>query len=214
MRRVRYQVAMSLDGFIAGPNGEHDWIVADEFRLTSALLMAEFDTAVMGRKTHEVVKSHGGEGEIPGLEAIVFSRSLPPAEHPGVRITGDDPASVVRKLKAAPGKDIWLYGGSNLARTLFDAGLVDTVEVAVVPIVLGEGISLLSPGASSQLQLADQRVRFPTAASFSWHTRSTEASPSRPRFATSNRASRSSAPHHVCNKPHPVDTSRPNPLAC
>jgi len=148
---------MSLDGFIAGPNGEHDWIVMDP-TIDFGALFGEFDTAVMGRKTYEVVTAQGGHGAMPGLDVVVFSRTLPAATHPGVRIVNDDPRDVVASLKAEPGRDIWLYGGGDLFRSLLDAGLVDTVEPAVIPVLLRAGIPLLPPGATTKLVLADQRT--------------------------------------------------------
>lgn len=156
-RRLRYQVAVSLDGFIAGPNGEYDWIVMDP-SIDFAALYREFDTAVMGRRTYEVITAQGGNGAMPGLDVVVFSRTLPPAEQPGVRIVDDDPREIVAALKARPGRDIWLYGGGVLFRSLLDAGLVDTVEVAVVPVLLGDGVPLLPPGARTTLVLADQKT--------------------------------------------------------
>jgi len=156
-RRLRYQVAVTLDGFIAGPNGEHDWIVMDP-SIDFGALFKEFDTAVMGRKTYEVLTAEGGHGAMPGLDVVVFSRTLPAAAHRGVRIINDDPHEIVAALKAKPGRDIWLYGGGGLFRSLLDAGLVDTVEVAVVPVLLGAGVPLLPPGASTKLVLADQKT--------------------------------------------------------
>jgi dihydrofolate reductase len=156
-RRLRYSVAVSLDGFIAGPHGEYDWIVMDP-SIDFAAMFADFDTAVMGRKTYEVVLARGGNGALPGLDVVVFSRTLPEATHPGVRILHDDPREVVTTLKTQPGRDIWLYGGGVLFRALLDAGLVDTVEVAVMPVLLGAGIPLLPPGGSTTLVLADQKT--------------------------------------------------------
>jgi dihydrofolate reductase len=157
MRRLRYQVAVSLDGFIAGPEGEYDWIVMDP-AIDFAAMYKEFDTAVMGRKTYEVMTAQGGHGKIPGLEVIVFSRTLPPATYPGVRIVRDDPREIVSKLKMKTGRDVWLFGGGVLFRLLLGAGLVDTVEVAVIPVLLGSGIPLLPPGATTKLILSDHRV--------------------------------------------------------
>jgi dihydrofolate reductase len=156
-RLLRYQVAMSLDGFIASADGGYDWIVADP-SIDFGALYREFDTAVMGRKTYEVARGQGGDGTMPGLDVVVFSGSLPAEERKGLRITADDPADVVRDLKARNGRDIWLYGGGELFRALLDAGLVDAVEVAVMPVVLGSGVPLLPGGSMERLALAHQQV--------------------------------------------------------
>jgi dihydrofolate reductase len=155
MRQLRYQVAVSLDGFIAGPGGDYDWIVSDP-SIDFGALFREFDTAVMGRKTYEVGTAQGANGAMKGIDVVVFSKSLPPRTMKGVRITKDDARDVVTALKAQPGGDIWLFGGGALFRSLLDAGLVDTVEVALMPVLLGSGIPLLPPGASTKLELVDQ----------------------------------------------------------
>ena len=156
-RLLRYQVAVSLDGFIAGPSGEYDWIVMDR-SIDFGALWKEFDTAVVGRKTYEMMTAQGGNGAMPGLDVVVFSRTLPPAAHKGVRILNDDPADIVPALKAKPGRDIWLFGGGGLFRSLLDAGLVDTVELAVMPVLLGSGIPLIPPGATAKLKLSHQKT--------------------------------------------------------
>src|SRR6187455_948938 len=117
MRKVVYGGAMSLDGFIAGPNGEYDWIVMDP-AVDFAALFNQFDTAVMGRKTYDGMTAQGSDGSMPGLDVAVFSRTLPATTRPGFRIVNDDPREIVAELKAKPGRDIWLFGGGSLFRSL------------------------------------------------------------------------------------------------
>ena len=157
MRRLRYQVAVSLDGFIAGPNGEYDWLLSDS-SIDFKALFKEFDTAVMGRKTYEEMKAQGGDGTLTGLDVVVFSKSLPSKTAKGIRVTKEDASEVVAALKKQPGRDIWLFGGGVLFRSLLDAGLVDTVEVALMPVLVGSGVPLLPAGALSKLELVDQKV--------------------------------------------------------
>ncbi len=155
-RRLRYHVAVSLDGFIARPDGSYDWLVADP-TIDFSALYKEFDAAVMGRKTYEVALAAGTDGSVPGLDVTVFSRTLPTSTSRGVRVVNDDPREFVADLKSRRGGDIWLFGGGELFRYLLDAGLVDTVELAVMPVLLGEGIPVLPRGASTSLVLSDMK---------------------------------------------------------
>ena len=155
-RRVRYQVAMSLDGFIAGPKGEADWIVMDK-DIDFESLFSQFDTFLLGRKTFETMGGRGTGGR--GTKTIVFSRTLKPEDHPRVTIVSDRIAETVNALRAEKGKDIWLFGGGSLFRSLLDAGVVDTVEVAVMPVLLGGGIPLVpSPASPTKLTLTGHKI--------------------------------------------------------
>jgi dihydrofolate reductase len=94
---------------------------------------------------------------MPGVKSYVFSRTLQQADRRGVTVS-DDPSKTVPDLKAQPGKDIWLFGG-GLFRSLLDLGLVDTVEVAVIPVLLGGGLPLLPETSKrAQLKLVDHHV--------------------------------------------------------
>jgi dihydrofolate reductase len=158
MRRVRYGVAMSLDGYIAGPKGEYDWIVMDP-DIDFSVLMGRYDTLLVGRRTYETMLAQGEAGRTPGVELVVFSRTLKPTDHPGVTIVSRDAGEAVRALKAKPGKEIALFGGGELFRSLLDQGVVDTVEVAVIPVLLGGGIPLLpSPSPRATLKLTSHRL--------------------------------------------------------
>jgi dihydrofolate reductase len=157
MRRIRYRVAMSLDGYIAGPKGEFDWIVADP-EMDFGALFQQFDTLLVGRGTFEFMVKHG-QAAVPGMKIIVFSRTLQQRDYPDVRIVADKERDTVAALRAQPGKDLWLFGGGLLFRSFLDAGLVDTVEVAVVPVLLGGGIPLLPVRAErAKLKLTGHQV--------------------------------------------------------
>jgi dihydrofolate reductase len=146
MRQIRYGFAMSLDGYIAGPNGEFDWIIRDP-EIDFAAIFSRFDTLLMGRATYEVFLRHGGPGMGLDTGVVVVSRTLRPEGHPGVTVINEGVEEKVRALRDKPGKDIWLFGGGQLFRTLLNARLVDGVDAAVIPVLLGGGIPMLAPPA-------------------------------------------------------------------
>ncbi len=165
MRELRYSVACSLDGYIAGPNGEFDWIVIDP-EIDFAAMYAGFSGLVMGRRSYEVFATTGG-GAGPALPAYVYSRTLPEGVRDGLTFKGDA-VSHVRELKAAgDGKPLWLWGGGDLCRQLAQADLVDAVDVAIVPVLLGGGLPLLAtPGPRLRLRLRSHRVYAATGTLF------------------------------------------------
>ena len=157
-RRIRYQVAASLDGYIAGPNGEADWIVSDP-DIDFGELFSQFDTFLVGRGTFESMVRLQGSGSIPGKKVIVFSRTLRQEDYADVTIVAEASAKNLTALRNETGKDIWLFGGGSLFRSLLEMRMVDTVEIAVIPILLGGGIPLLpTPAARTKLKLTGHRV--------------------------------------------------------
>jgi len=158
MRRVISGGAMSLDRYIAGPNGEYDWIVMDP-EIDFKAIAARFDTYLIGRKTFDVMRRMDpAVKSTRGIRNVVFSRTLKQSDFPSVTIS-DDAEGLVSELREKPGKDIALFGGGELFRSLLAAGLVDGVEVSLIPVLLGAGIPLLpSPAARATLKLRKQRL--------------------------------------------------------
>jgi dihydrofolate reductase len=140
---------MSLDGYIAGPNGEFDWIKTDP-DLDFSALFKQFDTLVAGRGTFESMAA-AGRTSMPGMKTVVVSKTLRSGDYSNVEIVRD--IEGLRGLKTSSGKDIWLFGGGKLFRSLAEAGMVDTVEVSVTPILLGGGVSL-APELSKWIHLS------------------------------------------------------------
>jgi dihydrofolate reductase len=157
--RIRYQVAASLDGYIAGPSGEFDWIV-HEPAIDFKALFAQFDTFLVGRRTFELMQRPDAPPRPAGTKTFVFSRTLPDeVPVPTVSVVRDVTPAAVAAIRARAKKDIWLFGGGELFRSFLDAGLVDTVEVAVIPILLGRGLQLLPDLArQTKLRLTAHRV--------------------------------------------------------
>jgi dihydrofolate reductase len=158
MRRVRFGGAISLDGFIAGPQGQADWILMDP-EIDFAAMFNQYDTLLIGRRTFQAMEATGQAEPMPGFSTYVFSRTLRPENYPGFTIVSEDAGGVVQRLRQQPGKDIALFGGGMLFRSLLDAGQVDTVEVSLIPVLLGDGIPLLPPPYGKvALTLVNQKV--------------------------------------------------------
>jgi dihydrofolate reductase len=156
MSKIRYVVATSLDGYIAGPNGEADWILMDP-DVNFAELWAQFDTLIMGRKTYDAAKPRLGERFIQGRKTVVVSRTLRHA--PNVTILSDLTRDRVQSLRAQSRKDIWLMGGGELFRSMLAMHEVDTVEVSIMPVLLGAGVPLLLPPSQRTiLTLSSHRI--------------------------------------------------------
>jgi dihydrofolate reductase len=150
MRKIRYAVAMSLDGYIAGPEGEADWLILDP-EIDFRAIFFQFDTVLLGRRTYEAM-GKAGKIAMPGMKSVVFSRTLLPSDHPDVTIASN--LEELHSLRTSPGKDIWLLGGGSLFHSLLEADLVDTVEVSIIPLLLGSGVPFLpSPAKRTELRL-------------------------------------------------------------
>jgi dihydrofolate reductase len=120
-------------------------------------MFARFDVILMGRRTYERMRTAQG-GSISGTSSYVFSRTLKQSDCRGVTAS-DDPKQTIAALKEQAGKDMWLFGGGELFRSLLELGLVDRVSVAVIPVLLGRGVRLLPDSPKgARLELAEHSV--------------------------------------------------------
>lgn len=148
MRKLILGLAITLDGYIEGPNGEYDWCFTDQdYGLNE--FFTRVDAMFIGRKSYEIAQHYADQnnGEmIPGMPAMteyIFSRTLKTVKEGAVLISGDG-ITEARKIKEQPGKDIWLYGGAELSDALMKEGLVDELWLSVHPILLGSGKALFN----------------------------------------------------------------------
>lgn len=152
MRKVILGLAMSLDGYIEGPNGEYDWCFTDQDYGMSAF-MERIDAILMGRKSFELVSGMGGENPWKGMTTYVYSNSLNSVSAPDTLLVSGNMATETRRIKALPGKDIWLFGGAQLTSLFIREKLVDELWLSVHPILLGSGKPLFQ-GLPARVQLS------------------------------------------------------------
>lgn len=143
MRKIILGLAVSLDGFIEGPNGEYDWCFTDQdYGLNE--FFKRIDSIFVGRKSYEMsLGMEEGIAGFPKFREYVFSRTLTTVKEGATLVNGDTLAEVT-KIKNEPGKDIWLFGGAELTSSLMNLGLVDEIGLAVHPILLGAGKPLFN----------------------------------------------------------------------
>jgi dihydrofolate reductase len=143
-RKVILGFGISLDGYIARRNGAIDFLVIDkEGEALMADFFAKIDTTVMGRKTATAAAKLRKSGEMPdtpGMANYVISRRWKPGKREGFEVVSGSLTAFVRKLKRRPGKDIYLGGGGELARSFLQEDLVDELYIGIGPILLGDGI--------------------------------------------------------------------------
>jgi dihydrofolate reductase len=144
MRKVILSVAVSLDGFIEGPNGEYDWCFTDQdYGFTD--FFNRVDAIFMGRKSYELTLTmpESNSESFPKLKEYIFSKTFDKVKEGATLIKGDIETEV-EKIKNEKGKDIWLFGGAALTASLLNLGLVDELSLAIHPILLGKGKPLFN----------------------------------------------------------------------
>lgn len=153
-RKVILDLAVTLDGFIEGPQGEVDWCVMEPEMNFSGFL-DEIDAILYGRKSYELWGQYRPEEagdafekalwrQVHSKKKYVFSTSLERTEA-GVTLISGDIAGEIRRLKQEPGRNLWLYGGASLIATFMELGLIDVYQLSVHPVILGEGKPLFGP---------------------------------------------------------------------
>jgi dihydrofolate reductase len=138
MRKVILGVAVSLDGFIEGPNGEYDWCFTDQDYGLSEFFRS-VDTVFMGRKSYELTQQMQGDNPWNSMTTYVFSNSLKEVKGEKVKLISGNIEIQVKDMLKLHGKDIWMFGGAELLTTFVNHGWIDEYWLAVHPIILGAG---------------------------------------------------------------------------
>lgn len=151
MRKIILNLAVSLDGFIEGPNGEYDWCFADQdYGMTEFLNNS--DAIFIGRKSYELLMSTDPE-MFGAFKMYVFSDSLQPSQNPNTEIINSAVFKArVDTIRNEAGNNIWLYGGASLVSSFIDQGLVTEFMLSVHPIILGGGKPLFT-GSKDRVEL-------------------------------------------------------------
>lgn len=142
MRKLTLGLANSLDNYIARKDGANDWLMyGEEVAEMTNEFMKTVDTFLIGRKTYEVMLAYG-QTSYPGVKNYVFSRTMKESPDETVEIISEDAAAFVKKLKRRKGKGICLFGGGELAKSLFIENLIDEIVLNIHPVILGSGVPL------------------------------------------------------------------------
>ena len=161
MRKLKYHVASTVDGFIAHEDHSIDGFVSEGEHVIDYLesLKHDYDIVLMGRRTYEFGFQFGVTNPYPWMKQYVFSRTMERSPDPNVELVSQELTGFVRELKNETGKDIYLCGGAELAGRLFAEGLVDEVILKLNPVLFGSGIPLFSSGVKqADLELAGSKV--------------------------------------------------------
>jgi len=156
MRKIIFQMMISVDGFFEGPNKELDWHNVDkEFNDISIAFLDSVDTLIFGRITYELMASYWPTSEansddplvterMNNLQKIVFSKTLKKADWNNSKLLNGNAIEEIKKLKQLPGKDMAIFGSSNLVLGLLDYNIIDEYRLIVSPVILGKGTSLFN----------------------------------------------------------------------
>ncbi|WP_161964273.1 dihydrofolate reductase family protein [Chitinophaga flava] len=152
MRKIIFSAAISIDGYMEGPNGETDWCIMDE-DMQFNVFLDETDTILFGRKCYDKYLKNGPPSTskmdkelwdtIFSKQLIVFSRTLTSVNN-SIHLVRENMITAMTSLKAQPGRNIWLFGGASLASSMLNAGLIDEIQLGVIPIILGAGNPLFT----------------------------------------------------------------------
>lgn len=142
MRKIKLFIATSLDGYIAGPKEEIDWLF-DNGDYGYKKFYNSIDTTLMGHKTYKTALSFETH-PYKGKKNYVFTKSKQTSHDENAEFVSGDIAGFVRNLKSQKGKDIWLVGGGQINAILLNEGLIDEMIISIHPVILGAGIPLFS----------------------------------------------------------------------